>query len=110
MKLFRFIERNTIIMNVLLFVFGVYFLFLIASILADNWLNWKIAFWIILPIMLIYSLILVFIWISTIRIGKVSIIMFGISLILSIINLITLLISIVIWIDLFDGKTNALLP
>lgn len=104
------IGKNLIIANTVIFVFGIILFFLIISIMADCWLNWKTTFWILIPILLIYSWILLFVLISTIKVWYYSKIRFGILTILSIINMIIFLMNVVTWIDLFFGKTDVLLP
>lgn len=100
------IGKNLIIANTVIFVFGIILFFLIISIMADGCLNWKTTFWILIPILLIYGWILLFILISTIKVWCYSKIRFGILSILSIIIMIIFLMNVATWIDLFYGKTD----
>jgi hypothetical protein len=78
--------------------------------MTDNWISWRTAFWAELPILLshLYAIYLTFnpsigFW----HISKIKLIL---SFIFMLSNLVILLLNIYCWIDLFDGKTNVLLP
>jgi hypothetical protein len=83
---------------------------MIVSILTDNWINHKIAFWIEVPILLAYVLVFLIILKTTYGLKSKSKPKFTISSLLTITNLFILIITFSLWIDLFDGKTNMLLP
>ncbi len=106
----RFIERNTIVSNVALIILGIIHFFVIVSIMTDNWINYKTAFWIEIPILLTYLFTFLIILKSTYRLWGKSKLNFTLTSLLTITNLILLILTIYLWIDLFDGKTNALLP
>ena len=110
MKLKSLIKKNTIFGNVILIVFGIILFFTIVSIMADGWIDLRIAFWILVPLLISYSIILFLFGDSTIRLWKSLKIRFAVSFLLVLINLILFALNLYTWIDLFDGRTNALLP
>ena len=110
MKLKSLIKKNTIFGNVILIVFGIILFFTIVLIMADGWIDLRIAFWILVPLLISYSIILFLFGDSTIRLWKSLKIRFAVSFLLVLINLILFALNLYTWIDLFDGRTNALLP
>jgi hypothetical protein len=106
----KFMERNTISSNVTLFLFGIVHFLVLVSIMSDFWIGWKTSFWIDIPILLIYLFAVLLIIKSTFGLWKKSKIKFAVSTIMILANLFLLHLNYYIWMDLFDGKTNALLP
>ena len=105
-----FIERNTIISNAILILIGIIHFLAMVTIMTDNWIDWRKSIWIEGPVLLFYLFVFLLILESTIELWKISKIKFASSTILIFFNFHLLLLNFYIWIDLFDGKTNALLP
>lgn len=106
----KLIERKPIISNTIMIMIGIIHFFVIVSIMTDNWINWRTAFLIEIPLLLFYIYIIYFLVKSTFEFWKKSKTKLILSTVLILSNLVLLLLNIYCWTDLYGGKTNALLP
>jgi hypothetical protein len=106
----KLIEKKTIISNAIMILIGIIHFFAIVSIMTDNWIDWRTAFWIDLPLLLFCLYIIYIIVRSAIGFWTKSKTKLILSAVLILSNFVLLLLNTYSWIDLFDGKTNASLP
>lgn len=106
----KLIKGNPNISNAIMILIGIIHFFVIVSIMTDNWISWRTAFWIDIPLLLFYLYVIYLIVKSAIGFWAKSKIKLILSAVLILSNLVLLLLNIYCWIDLYDGKTNALLP
>jgi hypothetical protein len=109
----RAIIKHPILTLMTLLVVNILLAFFLISILADGILRYKIGFIVNTPIVVLILLVLILTFSKyysrenqDLRKTSISIIL----IILGLLNILFYLFNILCWIDLFDGKTNALLP
>lgn len=95
--------------NLFVMLSGFILFFFLVWIMMDGIIKGKIAFWIFLPITITYAITIIYLFRFSIKIikkknGEINWIVFDV------VNLFFFILYISIWIDLYDGKTNALLP
>ena len=109
----KILSKNPILKLVIAFAINTILIFFLIGILADGILDYKVGFIINTPIILIITYLLISAYIDYFRpkyanLRKPS---KSIALILvGLLNLSLFTINIIIWIDLFDGNTKAMLP
>ena len=113
-NLSRILGKYPILSSILLVIVNLLLTVFLISILADGILRYKVGFWIVTPLILLLLLLffqLLFGYIHSISLinwkGFLTLALFEI---INLINLIFLIFNIFCWADLFDGKTEALLP
>ncbi|MGQ1948057.1 hypothetical protein ACT3CD_13250 [Geofilum sp. OHC36d9] len=106
----KIIQRKPIISNAIMILIGIINFFVIVSIMTDNWISWRTTFWVELPLLLFYLFVVYLIFKASIGFWEKSKTKLILSTVLLLSNLIILLLNVYCWVDLYDGKTNALLP
>jgi hypothetical protein len=107
----KFISKYPILTLILLLVFNVVLTFFLFLVLADGILHYIVGFALNGPL-LFFSLVFFVLTIIKYfnRKNKARFYTIIAFIFLSILNLFFYLFNVIVWIDLFDGKTNALLP
>lgn len=106
----NFIPNDFVIANSISILYGIIFLLVNTSIFSDGWIEADTAFWLEVPLLIIYSYALVIVFNLTIKGSKSSIAEKFISTILILINILVFVLNMDLWIDMFDGRTNILFP
>lgn len=113
MKIKLTAEIKTILKMSLLLLANFTLTLIVISILADGLLEYKTGFYVLIaPIIFICLLILFYFYFQTKKFiaKKIGDGIYYISVILTFINIVIIILNIMCWIDLFDGRTEVIFP
>lgn len=109
----KVISKYPIPTSLILMVINLSLAFFLISILMDGIVEYKLGFVINAPIVLLILVAFVLVYVKYFSKKYFHSRRFSITvtlIILGLINMLIYLFNVICWIDLFDGKTNALLP
>ena len=111
-KILKFATTKRIAALVLLTAVNIGLTMFLLSVLADNFMEYKKAFWVTTPIILG----LTYFFGKTLskqidnRQHQLNSTLFYLTIVISIVNVLILALNIYCWVDLFDGTTNTMFP
>jgi cation transport ATPase len=111
-KILKFATTKRIFALVLLTAINIGLTMFLLSVLADNFMEYKKAFWLTIPIIL--SLTYFFSKTLSKQIAnrqyQINSTLFYLTIVISVVNILILALNIYCWVDLFDGTTNTMFP